>query len=294
MNHHHACNRVGNKAFTLIELLVVISIIALLVALLLPVLSKARQAAQNVVCLTKLQQMGLASGMYNSDNREHPMGPSWPPTTYHALGADFVPTHYGSKASRPFRGQINRIIVPQDTLSFPGYIEARARAWQCPRLDVNGISTHPGSTAGNGRYIYHYASTYLHGHYNIAKAPNAFERSVGPRQTFEIKNPNQTWQLFDAGLSHDTHASNPGKYLPNAWTYAAASGAGMTPGNLSAPTGTYREYRLTHDTGLNVLYWDGHAGFHSYQGWNLKPGETNSTMAHRDRLARHMTTTGVY
>ena len=57
-------------AFTLIELLVVVSIIALLVSILLPALSKAREQTKAVVCMVNLKQQGLASEYYCQDNND--------------------------------------------------------------------------------------------------------------------------------------------------------------------------------------------------------------------------------
>jgi len=84
MMDHRAIRRDTNKnAFTLVELLVVIAIIAMIIALLLPALSRAREASQSTACLSNMRQLAMAVHLYAADSKDHL---PWIPHPQHSLG----------------------------------------------------------------------------------------------------------------------------------------------------------------------------------------------------------------
>lgn len=78
------------KAFTLIELLVVIAIIALLISILLPSLSRARELSKRLVCASNIKGIGTSAKIYANDNNERWMIPPFEAKSVYTPGIDYL------------------------------------------------------------------------------------------------------------------------------------------------------------------------------------------------------------
>ena len=97
--------RQSAAAFTLVELLVVIGIIAILVAILMPALSRAKESARRIQCMSNLRQLGASVMMYTQDKKgRFPSAWLWHPALVagtNTWDGPLVPYHGGSSAHVP-------------------------------------------------------------------------------------------------------------------------------------------------------------------------------------------------
>ncbi len=225
-----------NRAFTLIELLVVVAIIALLIAILLPSLSRARQQTRTAACLSNLRQLVFAAHAYSHTNDGH-----YPSAYYTTIRAPTIILYeWDFKTTRNW---ITGAITVRPGLLWPG--KANVEVHQCP-------SFRGASTGIKDPYTgYNYNTSYI-GHGSSESIPP-------PIKVTDVRRAG-TCALFGDGQ----WASGANKFMRAPWANPADAGFA---GRYSGTQG-YRHLNRT-----DVAYCDGHAAPQVQRFTNTYPSD---------------------
>ena len=280
------------RAFTLIELLVVISIIALLIALLLPAVQATREAARRAQCVNNLKQLGLALHNYHSSHQTFPPGYV---SNFDASGNDTGPG-WGWAAmllpqmeQKPLFDAINfntPIEAPSNQTSrlavIGGFLcpsDSVPPAWWAMVRDQSGVPTQRICQVASANYVGVYGTSdpgidgdgifFRDGHIGLRDITDGTAQTIAVGERSH-RLGEATWAgsvtnavLFPVdndGIGYPRAESGPGMVLGHA-------GGRFGPGD---PNGEVNQFHSRHPGGVNFLFADGHVGF-------LKTTLANST-----------------
>lgn len=261
-------NKTGSRrlGFTLIELLVVIAIIAILAAMLLPALAKAKQKAQGIGCMNNAKQLMLGWSMYADDNSDRLAPNDYPFTTpyFTSTTKDQLRNWVVGTMQQPLdAGNDIELVDPNSLLST--YIPNRA-VYHCPAdsyVDPNAKKVHVRSYSMNSAVgtVWYSSSAYTPGGPPLGSAvgggflngasyndKQGIWLTYGKKTAFTRPGPSDTWVLMD---------ENPYSINDGSMAVPALATSGNTT-LVDNPAGN-------HANAGGISFADGHAIVHKWK-----------------------------
>jgi prepilin-type N-terminal cleavage/methylation domain-containing protein/prepilin-type processing-associated H-X9-DG protein len=235
------------RGFTLIELLVVVAIIAILAALLLPTLGRAKEQGKRSACLSNLRQWGLALDMYLDDNNQVFPDFSIPNNTPAAPGGyDQDNIHWTDLALFAAEGYGNAAWFN----ALPPYVMQQA-LWQFAANPTNFVEGHsiftcptarfiPGEVDPLNRVAFSYGINF--------KGTNGAAPAATPFKANAVRHP-AAFVFFSDVRANSLEVPFYGAKATN---------------DLGAARGSLNHLSSRHDAGANLTFLDGHAAYFHY------------------------------